>query len=38
MPVPPEGAAIKEIDDATRHDIIFQILDGARVDTSAFVE
>ncbi|HZW11234.1 MAG TPA: hypothetical protein VFF69_15130 [Phycisphaerales bacterium] len=34
----PEGATAKEIDNETRHEIIFQILDGGRVDTSAFVE
>jgi hypothetical protein len=34
----PEGATAKEIDNETRHEIIFQILDGGRVDTSALVE
>ncbi len=38
MPPPPEGAQVKEIDDETRHEIIFQILDGGRVDTSRFVD
>lgn len=34
----PEGASARELDIDTRHEIIFQILDGGRVDTGAFVE
>jgi len=34
----PEGATPREIDNGTRHEIIFQLLDGGRVDTASFVE
>lgn len=37
MPVP-EGATPVELDDETRRDLIFQLIEGGKVDTNAFVE
>lgn len=34
----PEGATAKKLDDETRMEMIFQLLDGGKVDTSMFLE
>ncbi len=34
----PEGATPMDLDDETRRDVIFQLIEGGRVDTNAFVE
>ncbi len=34
----PEGAKVKKLDDSTRHDIIFQLIDGVPVEVDSFIE
>lgn len=34
----PEGATAKALDDETRQEMIFQLIDGAKIDTGAFLE